>query len=126
MTVPKYGIRCAYADYDSTILSKEKLNNYNGFIGNEYLITDKDQILPLYAITFKRVDYLVIWRDYNFNNENPNNYSSDLFNKIQEFHRKIKKFIYSELNSKIYYLETTEEALKLIERKKYNKVYYYN
>ena len=38
----------------------------------------------------KRVEYLVIWRDYNFNKENPNNYGEELFNEIQEFHRKIK------------------------------------
>ena len=36
------------------------------FIGREYCITDNKQILPLYGITFKRIDFCVIWRDTNF------------------------------------------------------------
>ena len=53
-------------------MNKDELENYKGFIGNEFLISDKSQILPLYAITLKRVEYLVIWRDINFNEKNPN------------------------------------------------------
>ena len=42
---------------------------------------------------------------------------------MENFHRKIKKIISRELDSKIYYTKTTEEALDLIERKKYNKIF---
>ena len=42
---------------------------------------------------------------------------------METFHRRIKKVISRELDSKIYYTKTTEEALELIERKKYNKIY---
>ncbi len=49
-----------------------ELIRYNRFIGNEICITNKNQILPLYGVTFRRIKYLVIWRDYNFNLENPN------------------------------------------------------
>ena len=69
----------------------------------------------------KRLEYLVIWRDYNFSLDNPNNYSLQVFQEIQNFHREIKKIISREFNSKIYYTTTTEEALELIERKKYWK-----
>ena len=120
--VPKNAIRKVFVNYDGDLLNESQLENYKGFIGNEYIITDESQILPLYGITFKRVEYLVIWRDYNFNPENPNNYSIDVFDEIQEFHRVIKKYLARELNSKIYYIESNEEALELLNRKKYNKV----
>ena len=41
---------------------------------------------------------------------------------MKEFHRKIKTVISNELNSKVYYTITTDEALYLINRKKYNKI----
>ena len=120
--VPKNGIRCAFADFQTRLMEINKLEGYTGFIGNEYLLTDKDQILPLYGITLKRVEYLVIWRDINFNKNNPNHYNQEMFNEIQEFHRNIKKYIRRELNSKVYFIQNNEEALELVERKKYNKV----
>lgn len=58
--VEKYGIRCAYINYCSKVMSKDELKNYIGFIGNEFLINDKNQILPLYAVILKSVEYLVI------------------------------------------------------------------
>ena len=91
MIVPKNGIRCAFANlYEKRLMDINKLQIYKGFIGNEYLITDKSQILPLYGITLKRVEYLVIWRDINFGKKNPNQYDEKMFHKIQEFHREIK------------------------------------
>ena len=122
--VPKFGIRCCYADYVGSKLDKDELNNSNGVIWKEYLITEKTQILPLYCITMKRIEYLVIWRDYNFNskNPNPNNYSKKIFDAIKTFHKNIKRAIVTELGSKIYFVNTTEEALELIEIKKYNKI----
>ena len=120
--VQKNGIRMVIVAHETRMLNESELQNYKGFIGTEYIITDESQILPLYGITFKRVEYLVIWRDYNFNPENPNNYNLDVFHEIQEFHRKIKKYLSRELNSKIYYIQSNEEALELLNRKKYNKV----
>ena len=120
--VVKYGIRCAYVNYESRIMSKNELKGYNRFIGNEFCITYKKQILPLYGITFRRIKYLVIWRDYNFNSENPNQYNNNIFKEIQKFHKKIKKIVSIELDSKIYYIKNTEEALNLIKRKKYNNI----
>ena len=37
--VVKYGIRCAYVNYESRIMSKNELKRYNRFIGNEFCIT---------------------------------------------------------------------------------------
>ena len=120
--VIKYGIRCAFADAGTRLLTKKELKGHKGFIGNEYLISDKNQILPLYAVTLKRVKYLVIWRDFNFNKNNLNNYKDAVFKKIQQFHTIIKRTISNDLNSKVYYIGETKEALDLIDRKKYNKI----
>ena len=83
------GIRCAYDDHRGNIIIESKYDNYNGFIGNEYVISNENQYLPIYGVTFKRVEYLVIWRDYNFNFNNPNNYDQNIFKDMQEFHIKI-------------------------------------
>ena len=39
-----------------------------------------------------------------------------------QFNEEIKNFAYREINSKIYYVNSTEEGLGLIDRKKYNKI----
>ena len=120
--VERNGIRCAYVNYDSRLLRRNELENYNQFKGNEFCVTDKDQILPLYMVTLKRFEYVIIWRDYNFSHNNPNNYVNDVYNKMKLFHRNIKTILEIELNTKVYYVRTTEEAIELLNRKKYNKV----
>ena len=67
---PKDGIRIAKSNPMGRVIKKEELENYEGFFQNEYLINEKDQILPLYAINLRRIEYLIIWRDNNFNNAN--------------------------------------------------------
>ena len=116
------GVRCAYADYGTRIMNKMRLDGFNQFKATEFLITDKSQILPLYGITLKRVEYLIIWRDINFDPSNPNGFSQEDFLKMQEFHRKIKAFTSRDLSVKIYQMLKDEDALALLKRKKYNKV----
>ena len=114
--VPKDGIRIAKARPKGGVIKKEELENYKGFIQNIYLINDKDQMLPLYTINLRRIEYLIIWRDNNFNESNPNNYGN--FDNMLQFNEEIKNFAYREINSKIYYVNSTEEGLGLIDRKK--------
>ena len=115
--VEKNGIRMAYNEIrNGRKLIKREIKD-GICIVKEYLITEKSQILPLYYISIKRIEYLVIWRDYNFNSNNPNKYSEKIFNEMQEFHRKIKKIISRDFNSKVYYTKTMEEALDLIYKK---------
>ena len=64
--VQKNGVRCGYGNFFGQKLSERELNTYNGCIGKEYVITYKDQILPLYGVTVKREEHIVIWRDYYF------------------------------------------------------------
>ena len=123
LPVQKNGVRCCYGFFNrNKCLDAIEATIKIRPIGKEYLITEESQILPLYAVTVKRLEYLVIWRDYNFSSDNPNHYSLQVFQEIQNFHREIKKIISREFDSKIYYTTTTEEALELIERKKYNKI----
>ena len=120
--VKKFGVRCCYSNFQGSKLSRNEIVNNRGFIAKEYLITNKDQILPLYCVTMKRIEYLVIWRDYNFAENNPNNYSDNIFKIIKEFHNNIKRKITLDFDSIIYYIKTTKEALNLIEIKKFNKI----
>ena len=120
--VEKNGVRCAYADYDTGIMNKFAIDGYKQFKATEFLITDKSQILPLYGITLKRVEYLIIWRDINFNPSNPNGFPQQDFLKMQKFHRKIKSFTLRDVNAKIYQMLNDDDALALLKRKKYNKV----
>ena len=118
--VPDYGIRHVCVDYNGTEISKQKLNGHNGFIGTEYIITKKEQILPLLNITLERTEFLIVWRDNNFNESNPNNY--EYFDEMIEFNKQIKKYAAFNLKTKIYYFSETSEALTFIKRKKFNKI----
>ena len=118
--VPKYGIRYIIVDNKGNSIKKEKLENYKKFKGTEYLITEKEQILPLLSMTVERVEFLIVWRDNNFDSSNPNGYQ--YFKEMLEFNYKIKKYIGTHLKTKIYYFNESNAALNLIKRKKYNKI----
>ena len=119
--IPINHLRLAKVKSDtSEVITEEELKDYKYYIQNEYLISHQEQILPIYAICIRRVEYLIIWRDNNFDKNNPNNY--DDFDKMFEFNVEMQNYAYRELNTKIYYVKTTEEGLKLIDRKKYNKI----
>ena len=122
LTVQSNGIRCNKVNGETRILSKNEIKNNKGFIANEFLISDKNQIFPIFGITMKRCKYLIIWRDYNFDRNNPNEYNDEDFQKMIEFNEEIKKFSSREVDSKVYYVKNSEEGLKLIKRKKYNKI----
>ena len=82
------------------------------FLGTEYVITEKEQILTLYGLTFKRNKYLIIWRDPHFE-------GSSMF---YEFLEEQKLFIYEYAKMNAYFESSIEKALELIQRKKYNKI----
>ena len=82
------------------------------FVGNEYAITEKYQIFPIYSLTVKRNEYFVLWRDPNFKEKN--DYSDYLKDR--------KLFCMEKANMNIYFESSTEEALKFLLRRQYNKV----
>jgi len=118
--VPNNGIRYAWVDHTSRAISKKNLQNYKGFIGTEYLVTNWDQILPLLNVTVERVEFLIVWRDNNFEISNPNGYSQ--YQEMYDWNHKIKKYAAFNLKTKIYYFSQSNAALNFIKRKKYNKI----
>ena len=94
--------------------------DFRKFVGTEYVIWDLDQICPFMSVKLKRNEYCVIWRDNNFS---PNPVYNNKFDAIfKKFLEERMKFINQEGRFNIYPCETSEEALKLVERKKYNKI----
>ena len=90
------------------------------FLATEYVIYDLDQICPFMSAKFKRVEYCVIWRDNNFSN-NPV-YNNEFDQVFKSFLKERMKYINQNAKFNIYPCETSEEALELVNRKKYNKI----
>ena len=82
------------------------------FVANEYVITEKYQIFPIYSLTLKRNEYFVLWRDPNFFNKN----------KFSKYLMDRKLFIAEKANMNIYFENSIEDALKFLLKRKYNKV----
>ena len=99
--VQDYGIRHILVDSRSAAIPQKLLNNYTKFKGTEYLISNKNQILPLLSLTVERVKYLIVWRDNNFNVSNPNNYSQ--YEEMLAYNNEIKNYASFNLKTKIYY-----------------------
>ena len=116
-TPGKNQINFAYAGAGTERISQPDKSK---FFATEYVIYELDQICPFMSLTLKREQYCVIWRDNNFS-------SKPVYNN--EFDQKFKKFLKERMNYinqtakyNIYPCETTEEALELVKRKKYNKI----
>ncbi len=116
------GIRHAKVNGRGFILCKEKEEDKTKFIANEFLVSHSEQILPMYAISIKRCEYLIIWRDYNFDSNKLKKYGKKLSIKIQKFNEEIRLFSSREVDSKVYYVKNSEEGIDLIKRKKFNKI----
>ena len=115
--VEKNGIHFARVEpHHGQVLKSEEIINTEKkkgkFIGNEYVITEKEQMLPLYGLTLKRNEYFVVWRDPNFVGENQH----------YKYLNNAKMILYKNENINVYIESSTEKALELIERKKYNKI----
>ena len=115
----KNEINFAYAGSNTeTIRSQEP--DKSKFYGTEYVIYDLNQICPFLGCSLKRDEFCVIWRDTNFS---PNPVYHDKFDKIfKDFLKKRMEYIQEQIKFNVYPCETSEEALELIKRKKYNKI----
>ena len=69
------------------------------FLGNEYVITEFNQIFPLYGLTFRRNEYFIT---------------------ISKVIMNIYIYEYAKMNA--YFEDGLEKALEIIKRKKYNKI----
>ena len=101
--------------YGQALESEEEIDSVKKkgrFIANEYVITEMEQILPLYGLTLRRNEYLIVWRDPSFGKKTEWN------NVLEE--RKI--FIYKESKMNAYFVDSIEKGLEIIQRKRYNKI----
>ena len=113
----KNEINFAYADAKlDTIKNPDKTK----FYGTEYVIQEFTQICPFISAKLIRNEYYVIWRDNNFSPESQwNNEYDEIFKK---FLKQRKKYIEQMAKFNIYPCQSSEEALELVKRKKYNKI----
>ena len=102
--------------YPDKVVKENGLNTTRDYLdgvnANYYVVFEKKQILPLFAITAQRNEYCVIWRDPNLMKEN----------EFTNHNNKLRFLIAEKLKCNTYFASTTEEALELIERKKKNKI----
>ena len=114
--VEKDGIHFAKVEpYQGRVRKREEIvqdAKKGKFMGNEYVITEFDQILPLYGLTFRRNEYFVVWRDNHFKGNN----------EYSDFLKERKLFIYEYAKMNAYFEDSLERALEIIKRKKYNKI----
>lgn len=101
------GINYGISGHNFTrIIRDSEISLYeNKFVGRDYLISFDEQINLLYGITFQREEYCIIWKD-------PNS------KKIEDARENIENLV----RYNLYYEKDRESALKLISRKKYNKI----
>jgi len=71
-----------------------------------------EQILPLYGLTLKRNEYLIVWRDPSFGKKTE-------WNDVLE---ERKMFIYKESKMNAFFVDSIEKGLEIIQRKRYNKI----
>ena len=116
-TPAKNQINFAYAGARS-----ERINqpNKNKFFATEYVINDLDQICPFMSATLKREEFCIIWRDNNFSSKPVYNNKFDQI--FKSFLKERMAYINQVAKYNIYPCDTTEEALELVNRKKYNKI----
>ena len=115
--VQKNGIHFITVNSDHGKALKDSLTSVeerkNGkFIVNEYVITELEQICPLYAIKIKRNEYFLLWRDLNFKGKN---FYSDYLKQRELYANGIAKM-------NIYIENNTENALKFIYKRRFNKM----
>ena len=118
-TPKKNEINFALADSETKTIFSE-IPDKSKFYGTEYVIYNFEQICPFLGCSLKRDEYCVIWRDSNFS-PNPvyNNKFDDIFKK---FLKKRMEYIQELIKFNVYPCETSEEAIELVKRKKYNKI----
>ena len=113
----KNQINFAYAGADSKTIVDPKPNQ---FFGTEYVVWELSQICPFISVKFKRDEFCVIWRDDNFS-EKPV-FGNEFDPIFKNFLKERITYIKQEAKYNVYPCSTTEEALKIVNRKKYNKI----
>ena len=114
--IEKNGINISKIDLlKGRILNQEQIKKneeLDNIIGADYAITEMSQILPLYGLTLKRNEHLVIWKNSQFKvNE-----------ELTKYLNEAKLYINRNMNLNAYIENNDEKSLKLVRRKKTNKI----
>ena len=68
--VQKNGIHYVEVNYGNCeVIPYSGIYNKKLMKGTEYVVTYSEQMLPLYGLTLKRVEYCIIWYDPSFSDE---------------------------------------------------------
>ena len=116
-TPGKNQINFAYAGAKSERLSEPDVNK---FFGTEFVIYELDQICPFMSAKLRREEFCVIWRDVNFSSKPV--YNNEFDEEFKKFLKERIKYINQNAKYNIYPCETSQEALELVKKKKYNKI----
>ena len=117
-TPKKNEINFALAKSDFSTIKGEP--DKSKFYGTEYVIWDLDQICPFIGAKLRREEFCVIWRDNNFSSKPI--YNNEFDKLFKQFLAERMKYVEQYAEHNIYPCETTDEAIKLVKRKKYNKI----
>ena len=117
-TPKKNEINFALAKSDFSTIKGEP--DKSKFYGTEYVIWDLDQICPFIGAKLRREEFCVIWRDNNFSSQPI--YNNEFDKLFKQFLAERMKYVEQYAEHNIYPCETTDEAIKLVKRKKYNKI----
>ena len=117
---PSNGVNFAYAEMTNLDTINDEIPDQTKFYGTEFVIYDLNQICPFMSFKLKRDEYCIIWRDNNFS---PNPIYNNEFDEIfKQFLKERIDYINQVAKYNVYPCDNSEKALRLIERKKYNKI----
>lgn len=117
----KNEINFAYAHTDNLTTVKTEQPDKSRFYGTEYVVPGiEEQICPFLSIKLKREEYCIIWKDENFSKKEIHGAGFDkLFKKYlkerMDYINKCAKY-------NVYSCDSSDKALEIIKRKKYNKI----
>ena len=114
------GVNFAYSEMINLDTISNELPDQSKFFGTEFVINDLNQICPFMSFKLKRDEYCIIWRDNNFSPQPV--YNNEFDEIFKNFLKERMKYIEQFAEYNIYPCETTNEALELVKRKKYNKI----
>ena len=113
----KNEVNFAYAAANSKTIHNP---DFRRFVGTEYVIYEYEQICPLISIRFKREEFCVIWRDDNFSDKAI--FNNEFDEKFKNFLKDRLRYINQMAKYNVYTFSDTNEALKYVNRKKFNKI----
>jgi hypothetical protein len=117
----KNEINFALSHTDDLSTVKTEQPDKRRFYGTEYVVGPyEEQICPFLSIKLKREEYCIIWKDESFSSEDI--YKNQFDPLFKDYLKQIMDFINKFAQFNLYPCNSSNSALELIKRKKYNKI----